>query len=889
MALRYWVRGNGTWNSTNTANWSATSGGLPGASVPTADDDVIFNAQSSGGTPYTVTCASTPATIGVCKSITTNPSIGNGITFAAGGANEFFRVFNGNISFLPATIFSGGGTITHTPTVAGAYIASLRLGSSGGINPSYIFTQADPTSVLSFLTNGGNVTFRSIDISVRTLFIGDTILTKEIGDASFSYVLGRGATTVEIGSRFIITEAFGDASSIIQIGDSTTTAWSIPASTSQMTIAMRNYSGGTTPQLLIGANSPVQPPRWGNLSFGGCNTTIWSRRANDLNLNSSTVRLLTDLTVDTIITTFTSSLVNPSFALTCRLANFNQTGSILSTSSSAVNTFTSFALFESGGVNGPTGLQLDVAAGRGTFIFQSVTFSGTATSNYLVADVVSAPSLSLTNTFVDIKTSLTVTSDILAYNINASADLLNVNRGPAFGFNKEYPSISIKSATVPSLALQGLPTRRVVYGQPRGAAKTVNDTLTISGGTPPTLTNVTFLGTTINNGTSNFSGTRLGTDGLSTGFLPAPGVDKFAVVPAFSLASFQSAIWALTNGGATSEDNYPLPQDTVIYSSTANQATITYTGAVHIGNIRMERSGATFLDGGNASGGAAYCFGDVPITTAGTAFTPYTLVLAQSGNTNRYLTNTLGSTALQPVQGGGVVLNVGSATTLTVSGQFGLVRNFFAQSGGIEYLEGVLVGQESLPLILCELSGGTSILRGTAITTNSFVIGSTATLPSSNYSVNLRTFSSLDLLYTNNNPGGALNGSISVLNPSSLLVRPVITGTTASNPLKSLSLTNEYNYFLKPILPLITDIYLEAFGMSGTNFGWTLSGGDGVRGFFKTNGGTASIADVSVNNVIASPPNTFYATGTSTLTGTTTGWTLGTPPASPSSGGFFMF
>ena len=50
MANRYWVGGSGTWDATNTANWSATSGGAGGASVPSLTDVVFFNASSGGGT-----------------------------------------------------------------------------------------------------------------------------------------------------------------------------------------------------------------------------------------------------------------------------------------------------------------------------------------------------------------------------------------------------------------------------------------------------------------------------------------------------------------------------------------------------------------------------------------------------------------------------------------------------------------------------------------------------------------------------------------------------------------------------------------------------------------------------------------------------------------------
>lgn len=52
MATRYWVGGSGTWNASNTANWSATSGGSGGASAPTTTDDVVFNSSSGSGTVF---------------------------------------------------------------------------------------------------------------------------------------------------------------------------------------------------------------------------------------------------------------------------------------------------------------------------------------------------------------------------------------------------------------------------------------------------------------------------------------------------------------------------------------------------------------------------------------------------------------------------------------------------------------------------------------------------------------------------------------------------------------------------------------------------------------------------------------------------------------------
>ena len=46
MATRYWVGGSGAWSSGNTANWSTSSGGAGGASVPLITDDVVFDGNS---------------------------------------------------------------------------------------------------------------------------------------------------------------------------------------------------------------------------------------------------------------------------------------------------------------------------------------------------------------------------------------------------------------------------------------------------------------------------------------------------------------------------------------------------------------------------------------------------------------------------------------------------------------------------------------------------------------------------------------------------------------------------------------------------------------------------------------------------------------------------
>jgi len=52
MASRFWVGGAGVWSG---GNWSATSGGAPGALAPTSADDARFDANSFSGSGQTVT------------------------------------------------------------------------------------------------------------------------------------------------------------------------------------------------------------------------------------------------------------------------------------------------------------------------------------------------------------------------------------------------------------------------------------------------------------------------------------------------------------------------------------------------------------------------------------------------------------------------------------------------------------------------------------------------------------------------------------------------------------------------------------------------------------------------------------------------------------------
>lgn len=180
MADRYWVGGAGTWNSTNTANWSATSGGAGGASVPTSADNVFFNASSGtgtvagGGAGDQSNCAnfdSSAASVTLASTIYLN-------------VYGSFKVKSGIINYFNGIVFRGSGT--HTVDANGA----TRVTAGGGFNFSgtgtYTFvnnwTSTNGMTVTSGTVNtagyaiSGNA-FNCTGSTARTLILGASTLT----------------------------------------------------------------------------------------------------------------------------------------------------------------------------------------------------------------------------------------------------------------------------------------------------------------------------------------------------------------------------------------------------------------------------------------------------------------------------------------------------------------------------------------------------------------------------------------------------------------------------------------------------------------------------------------------------------------------------------------
>ena len=202
MANRYWVGGSGTWDTTSTTNWSSSSGGASGASVPTAADSVFFDQAST----YTITLS------GILTCLDFSNTAGT-VTFAGGGAVTASGAF-----VLTATaVWSNTSVITlNAPAagttaidVKGVYIYGLTI--NGGTTHSFLVTsQLNVSTALThtqglFDTNNFPVNcanFTSSGAATRSLYFGSSNILV-VGGGSTAFAIASTGLTFNAGTSQI--------------------------------------------------------------------------------------------------------------------------------------------------------------------------------------------------------------------------------------------------------------------------------------------------------------------------------------------------------------------------------------------------------------------------------------------------------------------------------------------------------------------------------------------------------------------------------------------------------------------------------------------------------------------------------------------------------------
>jgi hypothetical protein len=194
MANRFWVGGSGTWNDTNTDNWSTTSGGAGGASIPTSSDNAFFDANSGGGD----------------------------IVVAAGATADFITAFpfNGSFTFVDhwnggvetGGIFIRGEWQINIPANVNVKMAYVEIqGWTGTIKPTITVNGVFSISN-QLIVNDSNTVYTEV------IFNGNGFY--DMGGASFTYVFMRRQNYVD--AKFVFDKSLYTELFVIQDGLETT-------------------------------------------------------------------------------------------------------------------------------------------------------------------------------------------------------------------------------------------------------------------------------------------------------------------------------------------------------------------------------------------------------------------------------------------------------------------------------------------------------------------------------------------------------------------------------------------------------------------------------------------------------------------------------------------
>jgi hypothetical protein len=212
MADRYWVGGTGAWNDTNTTNWSASSGGAGGASVPTSADNVFFNGSSGGGT---VTINTVPANANSVNFTGYLGSFAGSVAQTLNVAGSFTLNLNTNFTFTGNLTFTGTGTLTSSGKTLSCKIfistpgGTVTLGDALTMGTNIALTVTEGTFSTSASNYAVTVFFFNITGSAsKTVSLNGSTVSVNYGASTtpeaFSYTgsnltFNAGTSTVSIG------------------------------------------------------------------------------------------------------------------------------------------------------------------------------------------------------------------------------------------------------------------------------------------------------------------------------------------------------------------------------------------------------------------------------------------------------------------------------------------------------------------------------------------------------------------------------------------------------------------------------------------------------------------------------------------------------------------
>jgi hypothetical protein len=529
MANRYWVGGAGTWDNASTANWSATSGGASGASAPTVADVAIFNTASAGAN-YTVTVAATAVSL---NTTVANPT-GGTVNLSLSGAPTLCTAA-GTLTFTSGTITLNNNNLTvGIFSSSNSNTRSIAFGTGNIVlsSTTAAATVLDMATATGFTTTGTGGFSRN-QAATATINFGATTGGSATNAPNLSVTAGASTLTIATNSWFNNTVFTGSTCTVSSGGN-------------------LNISGNLT--LGTGTYNATTP------TFRGTGTFITNGRSYGgfvVNAPSGTVTLGDAVGTNAITVTagtLTTSASNYSISLNGTLS-VNGGTLTLNGSTVSLNTTATPFTFTSGTINAGTS-QINMSVGSSTFAgggqtYYNVSFTSTA---------ITTVSITGANTFNN----------------------LTIAGKAAFGIsNVSIAANQTINGTLTLSAGADATARMFLQSDVIGTIRT----LTCAAVASPT--DIDFRDITIAGAAAPVSGTRLGNCGGNSGITFGAGVNKY-----WNLAgnnNWSATAWALSAGGAVAVNNFPLAQDTTIFTSTspATGATTTINTNYNIGTIDM--------------------------------------------------------------------------------------------------------------------------------------------------------------------------------------------------------------------------------------------------------------------------------------------------------------
>jgi hypothetical protein len=211
MVDKYWVGGAGSWTTASTTNWSLLSGGIGGAPVPTASDNVFFD---QAGT-YTVTvtgalaCLDFTVSLGVVTFTVSGSStiaISGSLSLSSGTVGTWASGFAPTFNATTSKTISTNGVAIGAPTFDGVG-GTWTLGSAFAVNNGTITLTNGTfsTSASNYSVNSAN--FSSNNSNTRTLNLNASTFTSSGATSAWNFATSTNLTVSGSGATVTLTRS----------------------------------------------------------------------------------------------------------------------------------------------------------------------------------------------------------------------------------------------------------------------------------------------------------------------------------------------------------------------------------------------------------------------------------------------------------------------------------------------------------------------------------------------------------------------------------------------------------------------------------------------------------------------------------------------------------